>query len=1060
MKFLRRIALGLAVVLVVLALAVAALFLPSVQTRLTRSLLARPGAVTGQIEMLRAGLQLTEWHNLQLHGNGWILTVPTARLDVPLLAAARRDVHVRNFTAHGWTLDFSNAPSTTTVARATTPSALRWHPLPQATIGFAQVLAATSGEANAAVNPADVFRGIFPLLDLPVDLAVDQVDLEGEIIFRAQSDGPVERIHVTMTGGGLAAGRSGQFLLTGETLVKMPAMPLSAVRTQVNLQARLGSARQFDLLQLDGHFEAENGKAARPKLFLKAAINRVGDHETYVLSVRAGDGPNAPGVVQAQAVFPNPQSRVSGTWNADTNDTQFGPFLLGVVLPSFSIKGAGQFDADGAFQEVHAAGNFTGQMARWETIDPALTNLGSLRVDGNFDVLQNRKTLRVEQLQVQVAGQAPVFSLTALQGIEVDGESGEIRVADPRKDLVKITLAAVPVSWVQPFLADVRLTGGPLRGELIGRARESGLHVRSTAPLVCPDLSLQRANQIWIEHADAVLNLSGSYSPDGWQADVSSFELRTQGRAWFTADAKVGKWAEASARLKATGHYQIDLIGASRQPAFTQLKIFQGGAAEGDFSAVLGELHQFAANVEMKSLAIAGLAPPLPSASLLVRMDVPPNGRIKLQIPFQVQHGAQHSDGQLSADLHSEGSDTVFDAQLTSDLVSIDDLLGLVSAFNGAIASAASTSAASGSASFAAMGPKSGSSAGAGNPGGAVAGVAVAPARVKNGPPIAYSHGPTTSAPVVGVLAVPQWSGYRGRLLLGLKRVTDVSASFEANDVAGRVQIEPTEITFDHLTATLADNGNALLAAALTFDPKGSGSYSLSGELDLNRVNPARYLAAVSGGRKPTVEGVFDLAMKFNGEAATLDQLNDQLSEDVKLTSRSGKFRGFAVSSQTVDIDKLQRTASTVGAILSAAAGMVGYGEGVSYSEKLRAAADALRGFSEISYDQLNLELTHPAGQDTKIADISLISPEIRFSGSGTVDTTTTADWFARPVHLQVAVAVRGQQAENLKKIGLVGPDKDTLGYVPLLDKFPIEGSASSLATDALGKLLNRALAK
>jgi hypothetical protein len=119
-----------------------------------------------------------------------------------------------------------------------------------------------------------------------------------------------------------------------------------------------------------------------------------------------------------------------------------------------------------------------------------------------------------------------------------------------------------------------------------------------------------------------------------------------------------------------------------------------------------------------------------------------------------------------------------------------------------------------------------------------------------------------------------------------------------------------------------------------------------------------------------------------------------------------------------------------------------------------------LRGFSEISYDQLNVELTHPAGQDTKIADISLISPEIRFVGNGTVDTTSDADWFSRPVHLQVAVAVRGQQAEDMKKIGLVGPDKDTLGYVPLLDKFPIEGSASSLATDALGKLLNRALAK
>jgi hypothetical protein len=737
--------------------------------------------------------------------------------------------------------------------------------------------------------------------------------------------------------------------------------------------------------------------------------------------------------------------------------------LLGATLPSFSVKGAGTFDADSAFQEVHATGDFSGQIARWDAIAPSLASLGSLQLKGNFDVLQNGKTVRIEQLAVEVFDPKPIFSLTALQGIEFDGETGEVRVADPRKDLVKASLAALPVAWVQPYLSNVQLTGGPLHGEVIARAREGGLQVRSTEPIVCADLNLRGPDQIWLEHVDALMSLNGSYSPEGWQADVSSLELRSGGRAWLTADAKVGKSSEAASRLKSTGHYQIDLIGASRQPALAQLKIFKSGAAEGDFSAVLGTLHQFAANIELKSLAIDGIAPPLPSASLLVRADVQPNGTVKLQVPFQVQHGMQHSDGQLSADVHPEGKDYVFDAQFTSDLVSIDDLMGISAAFNTAMANQTSASkntqpAGSPVVPTPARAPMSAPAPARRS----TQGVAGAGSGRLNAP-IAYSHGPTAesaAAPANASAALPIWAGYRGKLLLGLKRVTDLSAGFEANDVAGRIQIEPTAVTFDHLTATLGNNGNALLVADLVFDPKGAGSYNLSGELDLNRVNPAPYLKAVSGGQKPTVEGIFDLTAKFKGEAAALDQLGDQLSEDVKLTSRSGKFRGFAVSSKTVDVEKLQRTASTVGAILSAAAGMVGYGEGVSYSEKLRAAADVLRGFSEISYDQLNVELTHPAGQDTKIADISLISPEIRFVGNGTVDTTSDADWFSRPVHLQVAVAVRGQQAEDMKKIGLVGPDKDTLGYVPLLDKFPIEGSASSLATDALGKLLNRALAK
>ena len=1057
MKLLRLITLIGAVVLVLIVAAVAALFLPSVQTRIARSVLARPGAVTGQVDSLHAGLKTTEWSNLQLRGDGWTLLMPSAMAEVPIVGAIRKDVHVHSFIAHGWVLDLSAAHVSPAQVSRNTAAGWRWHRLPQATILFAQV--ASTAATPTTPTPAEIFRGVFPMLDLPVDLAVDQVDLEGEIVFRSQTGGPVERIHVTMTGGGLRAGQSGQFVATGETSVNMPSVPLSSVRARVNLQARLATPRRFDLLQLDGHLTAENAKAPGPRLFLQAAINRVADHEAYIFSVRAGDDANAPELVQAQASFPNAQNRVSGNWKADTADTQFTPFLLGVTLPSFSLKGAGTFDADSAFQEVHATGNFNGQMGRWEVIDPSLARLGPLQLRGNFDVLQNGKTVRIEQLAVEVFNPNPIFSLTALQGIEFDGETGEVRVADPRKDLVKASLVALPMAWVQPYLANVQLTGGPLHGEIIARAREGGLQVRSTEPLVCADLNLRGPDQIWLEHVDAVMSLNGSYSPEGWQADVSSLELRSGGHAWLTADAKMGQSSEAASRLKSTGHYQVDLIGASRQPALAQLKIFKSGAAEGDFSAVLGTLHQFAANIELRSLAIDGIAPPLPSASLLVRADVQPNGNVKLQVPFQVQHGMQHSDGQLSADVHPEGKDYVFDAQFTSDLVSIDDLMGIAAAFNAATANqtvGVNSAKPSGSpvvtapARVPASAPVS----------------AAAPTRAganRLNAPIAYSHGPTnvsTAAAANLSAALPLWTGYRGKLLLGLKRVTDISAGFEANDVAGRIQIEPTGITFDHLTATLGNNGNALLVADLAFDSKGEGSYNLSGELDLNRVNPAPYLKAVSGGQKPTVEGIFDLAAKFNGEAATLDQLGDQLSEDVKLTSRSGKFRGFAVSSKTVDVDKLQRTASTVGAILSAAAGMVGYGEGVSYSEKLQAAADVLRGFSEISYDQLNVELTHPAGQDTKIADISLISPEIRFFGNGTVDTTSNADWFSRPVHLQVAVAVRGQQAEDMKKIGLVGPDKDTLGYVPLLDKFPIEGSASSLATDALGKLLNRALVK
>ena len=278
MKLLRLIAVVFAVLLVLVATAIAVLFLPSVQTKIARSVLSRPGPVTGEVERVNAGLKATEWSNLQLRGVGWTLTMPSAHAEVPLAGAIHHDLQVHAFTAHGWVLDLSASNSSQPVhVSARSNRSWHWHRLPQAIINFAQVTR-VSAQANTP-SAIEVFRGVFPMLDLPVDLSVDQVDLEGEIIFRSQTGGPVERIHVTMTGGGLAAGRSGRFVVTGETSVIVPSTPLSAVRGQFEIEARLATPRHFDLLQLDGHLSAENQKATGPRLFLNAAVTRGVDHE-------------------------------------------------------------------------------------------------------------------------------------------------------------------------------------------------------------------------------------------------------------------------------------------------------------------------------------------------------------------------------------------------------------------------------------------------------------------------------------------------------------------------------------------------------------------------------------------------------------------------------------------------------------------------------------------------------------------------------------------------------------------------------------------------------------
>jgi hypothetical protein len=117
-----------------------------------------------------------------------------------------------------------------------------------------------------------------------------------------------------------------------------------------------------------------------------------------------------------------------------------------------------------------------------------------------------------------------------------------------------------------------------------------------------------------------------------------------------------------------------------------------------------------------------------------------------------------------------------------------------------------------------------------------------------------------------------------------------------------------------------------------------------------------------------------------------------------------------------------------------------------------------LKGFAEISFDQLHLELTQKPNQATVIQDFSLISPELRLNGDGSIANVPGQPLQDRPLRLDVQMAVRGQQASNFRLLGLLKDQPDELGYSPLVDKFRLEGSLSDMRSSALTQLLQQKL--
>lgn len=157
MKFIRilltllALAAALAAVLVLLAIA------PAVQTRVARMEINRHTGLQGTLGNVTAGFGEVEIEDLHLEANGAVLNLPTLRAKLPLTTAAlHRRALVRVLVAKGWTLDLSRA----------------------------------GGKAESLES---ILGTLLIGRELPFELSLDGVDLEGDVLLPAPPGGARRR---------------------------------------------------------------------------------------------------------------------------------------------------------------------------------------------------------------------------------------------------------------------------------------------------------------------------------------------------------------------------------------------------------------------------------------------------------------------------------------------------------------------------------------------------------------------------------------------------------------------------------------------------------------------------------------------------------------------------------------------------------------------------------------------------------------------------------------------------------------------------------------------------
>lgn len=767
-------------------------FTPGVQTWIARRAVAgQPGRT--DIGGVAVGLQNVHVENIRLEQPGMVLTLPFADVEVPVVSAARGQVQVGKLTAKGWTLDLSKPAPVVPGAKPAGPRA--------------------------------AFEGIFKFLKLPVDLALEAAELEGDIIL------PQGRTHLVLSGGKLGAGRDGQLIVNSEIKLDDPNGPVNTVSIRATVNVRMDTPSSIEKVGIivDAVAKGPQFPQGTPAQ-VTVETGRTAQGETYTAVLRTGTKELA----RFALALPVGGGALAGTWTVNASDTDIAPFALGHPLPVFTAAGQGTVSTDPLFKAFSLTGNLTATADKLGSLRPELAVLGKVEVGADFDLQQRDDVTRVTKLNAHLAGAQPVLTVAALQAIELNATSGEIKVANPAADLARINLQGVPLAWAQPFLTGLSVSGSDLRGEFIASARDGGFAVRQVAPLSITGLSLAQGGQPLLAAVDVALAVTANYSPQGWQADVSDLSLQSGGKSLLKLSAQAGQATGKNQPVKATGSYAADLPALLAQPAAKATGLLSQGAAQGNFTVSLGAVQDLTLGLGLTGLVAVTGQTVLPEITIAAaHLQLAAGGRIDLTAPVVVTKDGRKSDLKLDGTVTLDKAGTFINAKLTGDTLYIPDLMAF---------SALSSPA---------------------NP--------AAPAAPK--PP------------------GPPWAGITGDAHFTFNKIV-YSPDWSVTDLSGVIKLATGAVSVDS-KATLGKDAAVTVAGNVTYAAAASDHYALNSALKLSDFDLGALLRAADPTHQPVVEARLTIATQLTGSAPELANLADHAQGKVELTSKQGIFRAL-----------------------------------------------------------------------------------------------------------------------------------------------------------------------
>ncbi len=795
-----------------LLLVAVAAFCAPVQTWAARKAIdsiAPPGSSIGRLSVGWSQMTLSD---LRLERSGSVLVVPEAEAQLGVFAAVfGRGYLVKSLVAKGWTLDLTLSRA----AEAPRPSIV------------------PPGAESSRV--ARALGGMLAAFNVPAGLSLEAVDLEGRVVLPDQRGRQAGTATVVVTGGGLAAGRDGNFLCVVGASLDDPAAPVSSVAIRATLGATMDRSGTFTRADLRADATARGLKFPEGVgLSCAARAARGTGKISYSFSLIRG----TERIASIDAENPDGSNRMEGAWQLDMKDTDLAPFALGRQLPEFHVAGTGTYELDASTGDLHAAGKAQASADRLGLVSPTLAGLGSVEFTADFDVARKGDSLRVDRLETSLSAAAPVAAVRALQPFEFNAATGELKVSHPSGDLVGISVGGAPLSWLNGSLSRIDLSGDAAHGEFVIRAEDGRLVLRTRAPLRASSVSVAFEGRPVASGLEISAFVLGDYSPQGWQLELAPLDVRSEGIEALSLEARLGRLAGTGQEPKAEGSWSVSVPAMMSQPFAARLPRFTGGDASGTFEASLGPTLEVRSRLALRALALASGGPAsLPEVTSDIRADFDESGQTTFAIPLHLDYGSRAVDIGLSGTISERDGVPIVGAKLLGGRISADEI-GLFAALYG---------------------------------------------------------GPGPDAPADGSPAPrpdsPFWPRARGALSVRLESLE--LPGVVLGDARMTLVLDPAFLEIQDGSANFGDASSARMDGKLTFERGAERPYSCLANLQLANVDSTPLFRAIDPDRPAAIEGRFDLSGRLTASGAAPAELLMGAQGGCKLSSRDGKFRAL-----------------------------------------------------------------------------------------------------------------------------------------------------------------------